>query len=236
MRMKFGIALLVAMFVAASGASAGTVPITIANPSFESCNVSTDAANSWIAWNAGCLATTSLFNQAFPNGSEVLWDNYETGIPDPGDDGFAYQVVTTIAANTTYTLTIDVGMQKSGDTSGAIVDLRAGTATTGAAPADGGIAGTTLLVGATAASPNGNVNPAAGYFNLWTLNYDSATTPGLVGQSLEIYLSSSTIQTDYDSVSLNATSDPPVANPEPAMFALVGAGLLGLVARRRFAK
>jgi hypothetical protein len=68
MRMRFGMALLVALFVVASGAWAGTVAISIGNASFESCD-GYGAATGWTAWNAGCLANTSLFNQAFPNGT-----------------------------------------------------------------------------------------------------------------------------------------------------------------------
>jgi hypothetical protein len=64
------------------------------------------------------------------------------------------------------------------------------------------------------------------------LTVNSASWGAEVGEPLEIYLSSSTNQTSFDDVTLNATS----SVPEPAMFALVGAGLLGLVTRRRFAK
>jgi hypothetical protein len=56
----------------------------------------------------------------------------------------------------------------------------------------------------------------------------------LVGQTVQIVLTDSPAsQAGFDNVSLNATADPV---PEPAVFALVGVGLLGLVTRRRFAK
>lgn len=240
MRMRFGIALLVALFVAASGAWAGSVAVTIANPSFESCSSTTDFPTGWQGgWNAGCFVPTTAQISAVPNGSYVLWANLDntTGSTGYGYDGFAYQVLTTtLASNTTYTLTIDVGMQAAGDTFGPIIELRAGTPTTGSTIGTGGLTGTTLLSEVSAASPGGNTQAAAGTLNVWTLTYDSGASNPNAGQTLEIYLSSSTVQSDYDNVTLSYNADPPVTNPEPAMFVLVGVGLLGLVARRRFAK
>jgi MYXO-CTERM domain-containing protein len=234
--MRFGIALLVALFVLASGVWAGSVAVTVADPSFESCSGGNPAG--WTSWNAGCFSPSAgQFNQAVPNGSYVLWANLQNNpsLGGNGDDGFAYQVLaSTLLSNTTYTLTIDVGMQAT-DTMGpgAIVELRAGTPTTGNTPGTGGLTGTTLL---SEVLSNGSNGPTDGYFGVWTLTYDSGASNSNAGQPLEIYLSSSTIQSDYDSVSLSYNADPPTSNPEPAMFALVGAGLLGLVARRRFAK
>ncbi len=69
----------------------------------------------------------------------------------------------------------------------------------------------------------------------WTGTYTSGASGGAIGQTLKIYLSAGGIQTDYDELSLNASPDSPGGVPEPAVFALVGAGLLGLVTRRRFA-
>jgi hypothetical protein len=62
----------------------------------------------------------------------------------------------------------------------------------------------------------------------WVGTYTSG--PTVDGDPLEISLGASAAQSDFDEVSLYT------GTPEPAMFALVGAGLLGLVTRRRFAK
>jgi hypothetical protein len=127
--------------------------------------------------------------------------------------GVLEQVLTTdLAANTTYVLSVDVGLRNNEvNTFGGIVDLYAGT---------------TLIGTATGATPT------FGNWVDWTLTVNSASWGAEVGQPLEIYMSSSTNQTSFDDVTLNATS----AVPEPAVFALVGVGLLGLVTRRRFAK
>jgi len=223
MRTSFGIALLVALFVVTSGAWAGTVPITVPNYSFEigpgglACPTPGSSCNpaSWTQTGSAAewQPTAGRFS-SIPDGVQVGWVNA---------NGDLSQVLTnTIAANTVYTLTVDVSFQNfSGVTFGPIVDLEAFSA----------VAGSTVLASATAASPGaGNTTPTAGNWSLWTLTFNSASDPAVVGEQLEIALGSTTNQTSYDDVGLNQTV------PEPAMFALVGAGLLGLVTRRRFAK
>jgi hypothetical protein len=209
MRTSFGIALLVALFVVTSGAWAGTVPVTVPNNSFESPSCVTAGTSctpaSWtIVGSANQWLPTAGQYNSIPDGSQVAWAN--TG-------GVLEQVLTTdLAANTTYVLSVDVGLRNNEvNTFGGIVDLYAGT---------------TLIGTATGATPT------FGNWVDWTLTVNSASWGAEVGQPLEIYLSSSTNQTSFDDVTLNATS----SVPEPAMFALVGVGLLGLVTRRRFAK
>jgi hypothetical protein len=155
--------------------------------------------------------TAGVFN-SIPDGTQVAWVNvFGT------TNGWLDQVLsTTLAANTTYTLSIDVGDRALPDVFGGTVEL---------------LAGGHLLGFAT------GVTPTAKNWSLWTLTFDSVGS-AYVGQALEIELISNTVQSDFDNVTLNATVDEGNGGgvPEPAMFALVGAGLLGLVARRRFVK
>lgn len=233
MRTSFGIALVVALLVVTSGAWAGNIPV--GNPSFESpvCGAAgsgtnctpnswtvTNSANQWNPTTGQYTANqfpSNLGDTSLPDGIQAAWVN-------GGANSLSQILATTIAANTTYTLTIDVGLRTTvNNTFGAIVDLDAFSA----------VAGTTVLTNDTSASPgSGNEDPGHGSWALWTVTFNSASNPSVVGQDLEIYLSSSTNQTGYDNVSLNGVSNV----PEPAMFALVGFGLLGLVTRRRFAK
>jgi hypothetical protein len=223
MRASFGIALLLALFVVTSGGWAGTVPVT--NSSFEAPVDAQGAVNSgpvtgWVTVGAGnYFPVAGAFtgaNNGVPDGNEVGWANA---------GGSLSQILSTdLAAGTTYTLSVDVGLQTvEGLTISPIVDLYAGS---------------TLLGSLTLASPGaGNSIPTPGTFDLWTLTVDSANFSSEVGDPLKIYLGSATTQTDFDNVTLTASAlDPVEVAPEPAMFALVGAGLLGLVTRRRFAK
>jgi len=217
MRTSFGIALLVALFVATSGAWAGNV--TVLNNNFalpSEANGATSAGiTDWTYFQTGVYnpTGTTAFPGGVPNGEvQVGWANaggdFYQVLSGTGDD---------LAANTTYTLTVDVGLQNiEGLTISPIVDLYAGT---------------TLMGSLTLSSPGGSI-PTSGNWDLWTLTVNSANYGGEVGEPLEIYLASATTQTDFANVSLNATSNV----PEPAMFMLVGVGLLGLVTRRRFAQ
>jgi hypothetical protein len=122
-------------------------------------------------------------------------------------------LTTDLASATTYTLTVSVGLRNLESQSfGGVIEL---------------LAGSTVLE-----SYNSGTVPTAGNWSVWTLTYDSGSSNPLAGQALGIELMSTTNQTAFDGVFLNDASDV----PEPAMFALVGAGLLGLVTRRRFAK
>lgn len=211
MRTSFGIVLVIALFVMTTGAWAGTVPITVPNYSFElpaGCGSGCGTATSWTVVNAGVFAPTASVYATLPDGVEAAWAN--------GGGSLEQINLGAFAANTTYTLTVYVGA-RAGDPFGGEIYL--------------------LGNSASVASDVGTT-PTTGTFTPWTITFDTATNPGVVGENIGIELYSSTLQTDFDDVTLNATSDapPPGGIPEPAMFALVGAGLLGLVTRRRFAK
>jgi len=208
MRTSFGIALLVALFVVTSGAWAGTVPVTVPNNSFESPSCVTAGTSctpaSWtIVGSANQWLPTAGQYNSIPDGSQVAWAN--TG-------GVLEQVLTTdLAANTTYVLSVDVGLRNNEVNTFGV---------------------SSTVCGYDSHRYGHRCDPD--FRELGRLDIDRQF--GELGRggwrTLEIYLSSSTNQTSFDDVTLNATS----SVPEPAMFALVGAGLLGLVTRRRFAK
>lgn len=218
MRKSFGVAILVALFLVTSGAWAGAITVVDSDFHLPNCpgiNACTNMVGS--GWtgdgnNSGVQTALSAYGS---------YPTTQFGLVNPS--GYLQQVLSVnLAANTVYTLTLDVSEQP-GDVQpfGAIVEL---------------LAGSTVLVQATAAAPNGNTIPVhKGDVVLWTLTYTSGASV-TAGQALKIYLGSSTIQSDYTNVALDASPVNQGGVPEPAMFALVGAGLLGLVTRRRFAK
>ncbi|MFY9725939.1 MAG: PEP-CTERM sorting domain-containing protein [Bryobacteraceae bacterium] len=235
MRASFALSLFIILFVAVSGAWGGA--ITIQNPSFESPSCGTSgpaycAPADWVLTDSipadgggdaeAFMPEAGVWN-SIPNGSQVGYSN------GPGDSLSQVLTGNSVVANTTYTLSVWVSEQ--GDipsTFSPVIELLAGSYT---------------LIDLTAANPEGNVAPTqpggAGTpytWVDWTGTYTSGASGGAIGQTLKIYLSAGGIQTDYDELSLNASPDSPGGVPEPAVFALVGAGLLGLVTRRRFAK
>jgi hypothetical protein len=222
MRKSFGIAIFVALFVVMSGAWAGTVSVTVQDADFSTpaCTVGNICGTGayWVGVGGNGHGVQTAAGVYTPGTYPTL----QFGFANTGD--YLEQVLSTnLAASTTYTLTVVVSDQAVGDTFGPIVEL---------------LAGGTIVAQATAASPNGNtIPPANGIVETWTLTYTSGASV-TAGQALAIYLGSTTTQSDYTNVSLTATTSGGGGGgvPEPAVFALVGAGLLGLVARRRFVK
>ncbi len=223
MRTHFAVGLFIILFVAVSGVWGGTIPIT--NPSFESpsCGTSppqycmptgwTNAGTGYLA--EGFLPPSSAWDSLPPGGgSQVAFSNGGT---------LTQTLSTDLVADTTYTLSLYVsGRSGSGTAFSPIIELLAGSST---------------LIDLTLTNPGGTTpteNADGTYaWELWTGTYTSGDiVPS--GEALEISLSSAGIQTDFDEVSLSSAD--PSGVPEPAMFALVGAGLLGLVTRRRFVK
>jgi len=210
MRTSFGVVLLVALFVVTSGAWAGNIPIADNDFTNPTCGAGAGsgancqpAAGTWtVTGSAGQNAYSPSQYLTPPDAStQVGWANSQ---------GSLEETVGTLAANEIYVLSVEVGSRVNTPPSvtGPVIEL--------------------IVNGVVAGTATGTI-PAAGDWSLYTLTINSASLSSEVGDSVQVFLGSSTTQTGFSDAELNAS-------PEPAMFALVGVGLLGLVTRRRFAK
>ena len=194
-------------------------PIPLVNPSFETppaggfnnpcagtgCAFSETAIPGWT--NSGASGqfnpgSNTIYFNFIPNGSVVAWDN------DPG--GTITQSAGTVAANTTYTLQVDLGQRNDGFYSLGTVQL---------------------LIGSTPVTAIGTA-PTKGNWSTYTAVYNSVA--GDVGKTITVQLTATGGQSDFDNVRLDASSGG-TAIPEPATLALVGAGLVlsSILASRR---
>ena len=189
--------------------------IPIVNPSFESPSAGTfiiGLATGWIVTgNAGVLS--DYCPSCFPPPVDGLQEAFINGV------GSIDQVLTTsLAANTTYTLTVYVGQR---------TDVPGLTASS---------YDVQLLAGGVLLAQNGSVLPASHTFSPVIVTFTTGSSGPQIGQALEIDLVSNNNNSFevWDSVSLDGTSTSSV--PEPGSLILLGTGLLGLgpFIRRRF--
>ena len=224
----FGVA---AMFTLTA---AQATPVTVNNFSFEAQSISPGgtigeaAPTSWTGFNVGgggVLGNGFDYGISYANaefteplaapadGNNYLWVNRWTG--NGTQVAGVYQDVGALSANTTYTLTVAIGLRGDGGPNGGwspgIISLLNGTDNTGAILATGG---------GLPATPNSWQNYTASFTT-------GATVSGDLIVDLSV-LDGSHIQADFDNVRLDAS---PV--PEPGTCALLGGGLFSLLALRR---
>ncbi len=203
-----------AVLLLGATAFASDVPIPVVNPSFEVPIVG--GTNQWSSYLYG-------WNQT---GSAGVWQPSPTLLS--GTDGlnaawvgsgYISQVLTTtLASNSTYTLTVQVGQRADMAYSpiGYIVQFLAG--------------------GIVLAYDNSSLHPTPGTYGTSVVTYTTPDGSSLIGQNLEIRLVQTSGQVSFDNVQLTDPINPNFrVTPEPASMVLLGAGLLSLagLARRR---
>lgn len=211
-------------------AHAGAASLTIVNPGFENPqNLPGSFINdSFLGWTGNtaldngfcnCSGNTSadVARLTPVDRTQVAFANIET------TDGISQTLAAALAGNTTYTLSAYFGWRTDKPQSQGTLELYAvGTAS------EGMVTGGTLLASTNVALTQGAFVPAS-------VSYTASAADPLIGRTLPIVLLGTPLngytQTDFDLVTLTATSN--CAVPEPFSLAVLGTGLSGLVAARR---
>jgi PEP-CTERM motif len=210
----FMLLFLLALGCVAAPAWADVVPVS--NPSFEITNPLTTPCGTGCAFNVGPIPdwmmtgaggsfqpNSAIFNLPLPDGSIIAYSNGGT---------ISQTLSTSLAANTTYVLSVDVGFRLNGAVDATTYSLAL-------------YAGGMLL---NSFSSSNDIIPI-GTFADETVTFTSgaSVTPG---QKLSIVLTSGGQQADFDNVRLTES-----AVPEPASLSLlaIGCGLMFFVFRRR---
>lgn len=212
--MKFtSLFVVLSILVLGSIAGPARADITVLNPSFEVTNPLTISCGSGCAYNFGPIPDWTLtgnggswqpnatyYNLPLPDGSIVAYSNGGT---------ISQTLATSLAANTTYTLSVDVGHRLDGFVTDYSIALAAGG-----------------VVQNSFGGSNGAI--PIGTFADETVTFTTGATvaPG----DLTIVLTSDGSQADFDNVRLTASTV-----PEPSSLSLLAAalGIMFLALRRR---
>jgi hypothetical protein len=195
--------------------------IAVSNPGFEDLVLSgPGGAGNFALDNIPSWTVTSVPNQTatfkpgtaqFPGGVPEGVNVAAVGNTTTGS--ISQSLAALLAANTTYTLMVDVGVRLDFPSSSYLIEL--------------------IANGVTLASDS-SLNPAAGTFLTDTISYSSDSNPAQLGQNLEIRLSSTSPnggQVDYDDVRLSASLN---SVPEPSSLSVVGLSAFFLLIYGRF--
>lgn len=204
---------------------AGATPIAISNPGFESSPTSgvntgnmpgwTGAGSGFGWWNINVLPL-AFWSTTAPEGSQVAFVGRDT--PADGPASIAQVLGVTLQAGGVYTLTGQVGHPMG----------------FGASRDPDTLYTVELLVGNSVVSTISGTGPE-GSFMPFQLVFDSAGSP-LIGQALQIRLSSSQTQTAFDDIKLDVAGLPSVPEPSTLLLLLSGAFGLWKLAGRRTSK
>jgi hypothetical protein len=217
--------LLLMLLVAVVSISASAEEVAIVNPGFEFADLGNGDWN-WLmdneGWgyfaNGGDLGSWNPMAIDFPNeapaGENICWTN-PGGVGVPG--GFAQVLAETLRAETTYTLTVEVGNSPLYSWGGYKVQLLAGgipQETGDGTDYTGAVTGGNLL-----AEDDNSLTIPEGTFKTSTVVFDSTVVdPSLLGEPLQIRLlcrgnTSAGDEAYFDYVKLYADPPPPVSGP-----------------------
>jgi hypothetical protein len=236
---RTGFTVATALFVTLLAEAAHATPISIANADFQQGSAG-NGTGYLTLWNSNTGATDQYNPYEFNGGNE--WYVGANPTTDPANGGPGYPGIqgeylgyiynqgadvslsqtlsATLQANTTYTMTVNVGARNGpfafNAFGGALIELYAGSTEIGSAS---------------------YTTQTAGTFVDDTLTVDSiAINPALFGQALQIQLHTAAQgSTDFQNVTLDATPDGASPVPEPSSLVLIATAMTaGLtVARRR---
>jgi hypothetical protein len=178
----------------ATPAEAQPVPILILNPKFDRnalyCSPGSNCNQYGITgWTVGPATYVAKFSTTqYPSAPST--GLYVAALGDSTVTGSIFQTAgATLQANTTYTLTVEVGARADVVFTGYLVSLAAGN--------------TVLVAGAKA-------TPVGGNFVTEVIAYESGATPAQLGQPLQVLIESKgTGQVDVSNVELTATPTAP---------------------------
>jgi len=196
--------------------SAAAAPLFVANPGFENPVLADSGAvfviPGWVSiGDAGVFDPhAAAYLTGAPEGENVAFS--QLGGPDWGGPIVSQVLGDALTANTLYTLTMLVGNRLDAPFAGYEIGLYAG--------------------GSLLANDFNTLAPGDGQFLLSTVQYFAAANDPLLGSLLEIQFRSLGRQANFDDVKVDAVTRQ-ADIPEPATLALVGAGALGALLRRR---